>query len=56
MAKSLSWLDPTVPDDRFIACVLEAIADHPTAIVALITGDINLQNKADNAGIMVGDL
>ena len=56
MAKSLSWLDASVPDDRFIASVLEAIVDHPSANLYLITGDINLLNKADTAGISIKEL
>lgn len=56
MEKSLSWLDSSVPDDRLIACLLEAIAEYPTAHITLVTGDINLQNKADTAGIPVNEL
>ena len=56
MANSLSWLDATVPDDRFIASALEAIVDHPNALISIVTGDINLQNKADNAGISIKEL
>ncbi len=56
MEKSLSWLDSNVPDDRLIACLLETIAEYPTAHITLVTGDINLQNKADAAGIPVNEL
>ena len=56
MNKSLSWLDPSVPDDRLIACLLETIAEFPSAHITLVTGDINLQNKADTAGIPVKEL
>jgi hypothetical protein len=37
---SLSWLDPSVPDDRIIAAVLAVAAEHPSARVVLVTGDI----------------
>lgn len=56
MEKSLSWLDSSVPDDRLIACLLETIAEFPSAHITLVTGDINLQNKADTAGIPVKEL
>ena len=46
---SLSWLDASVADDRIIAAVLAVAAEHPAARVTLVTGDINLQNKADAA-------
>jgi hypothetical protein len=43
---SLSWLDFKIKDDRIIASVLEIMHDHPRTSVALVTRDINLQNKA----------
>lgn len=46
---SLSWLDASVADDRIIAAVLAVAAEHPSARVVLVTGDVNLQNKADAA-------
>jgi PIN domain len=49
METTLSWLDPTVKDDRILASVLELQAENPAARVVLVTGDINLQNKADAA-------
>ena len=49
MAATLSWLDPTVPDDRIIAAVLTVEAEHPAAHVVLVTSDINMHNKADGA-------
>jgi PIN domain len=52
---SLSWLDPTVVDDRIIACVLELQRHHPTDRVVLLTGDVNLLAKADMAGIPTAD-
>jgi hypothetical protein len=47
----LPWLDPTVPDDRIIAAALRLQSDHPAGVVVLVTGDINLQNKADAVGL-----
>ncbi len=49
MESSLSWLDPDVNDDRVIASVLSVEAQHPAARIVLVTGDVNLQNKADAA-------
>lgn len=47
VADSLSWLDADNEDDRIIASVLDIQATSPSAHVVLVTGDINLQNKAD---------
>jgi len=47
----LDWLDPTVPDDRLIACALRLQSDHPACCVVLITSDLNLQAKAEAAGL-----
>lgn len=55
VAESLSWLDADNSDDRIIASVLHVQAFSPSAHVILITGDINLQNKADAAMIEVID-
>lgn len=49
MRGSLTWLDASVADDRIIAAVLAVAAEHPAARVVLVTGDVNLQNKADAA-------
>lgn len=49
MESTLSWLDPAVKDDRILAGVLQLQAENPAARVILVTGDINLQNKADAA-------
>lgn len=51
MESTLSWLDAGVPDDRIIASLLEIQSANPTCRVVLVTGDINLQNKADAASI-----
>lgn len=54
--KTLSWLDFDNKDDRIIASVLEVQASNPTARVILVTGDINLANKADVAKIETAEL
>lgn len=46
---SLPWLDPTNDDDRILASCVEVMRAHPRAAVVLVTGDINLQNKAEFA-------
>jgi rRNA-processing protein FCF1 len=51
MSKSLSWLDPNNADDRFLATTLEVIRNYLGSRVFIITSDINLQNKAEMAGI-----
>ena len=48
---ALPWLDPASGDDRLIASVIEIMRANPGAAVALVTGDINAQNKADFAGL-----
>ncbi len=56
MEHTLSWLDKDSSDDRIIASVLEVQADQPNARVVLVTGDINLLNKADAARIETAEL
>ena len=56
MQHSLAWLDKENRDDRIIAAVLEAQSAYPTARVVLVTGDINLLNKADVARIESAEL
>lgn len=51
MDNTLSWLDESSSDDRIIASVLEVQSNQPKARVVLVTGDINLLNKADVARI-----
>lgn len=51
VAETLPWLDATVPDDRMLASTVEAMRMHPRSTVALVTADINLQNKATFAGV-----
>jgi hypothetical protein len=49
------WLDPDVPDDRIIGAVLALQAAHPSSPVVVITGDMNMANKADYAAIPTVD-
>jgi hypothetical protein len=49
MDKLPSWLDPTNQDDRIIGSVLEIQCAQPSAVVVLVTDDMNLQNKAEMA-------
>ena len=56
MENTLSWLDENNRDDRIIAGVLEVQSTQPNARVVLITGDINLSNKADVARIETEEL
>ena len=56
MQNTLTWLDKENRDDRIIAAVLEVQSAHPTAQVILITGDINLLNKADVARIQTAEM
>ena len=46
---TLGWLDPSNNDDRIIANALELQRTYPSDKVVLVTGDINLQNKAELA-------
>jgi rRNA-processing protein FCF1 len=48
---SLPWLDRSNDDDRFLAAAIEVMRDRPRSAVVLVTRDINLQNKADHAGV-----
>jgi len=54
--KTLSWLDASINDDRIIASVLALQAESPSAHVVLVSGDINLLNKADVAMIETAEL
>lgn len=56
MAQSLSWLDPMNNDDRILASVLAVQINHPSSKVLLVTGDINLQNKADAAFVLTAEI
>ena len=56
MDVTLSWLDKDSRDDRIIASVLSIQAEHPGAEITLITGDMNMLNKAEVAQIGATDL
>lgn len=51
MGESLCWLDPGSQDDRILASTLEIIRANLGTPVALITRDMNLENKAELARI-----
>jgi hypothetical protein len=47
----INGLDKAQVDDRIIGCVLAVMRREPFAPAAVISGDVNLRNKADFAGI-----
>jgi PIN domain len=49
--ETLPWLDPTNDDDRILASFIEVMRQHPRTPVILVTRDINLQSKAEYAGL-----
>jgi hypothetical protein len=49
--RTLRWLDRENDDDRIIASVLELQRAKPSAAILLVTGDVNLQNKAHAASL-----
>ena len=49
--KTLSWLDPSNDDDRILASFIEVMKIYPNSPVIIVTNDINMQNKAEFAGI-----
>lgn len=51
MSQTLSWFDSDIADDRFLATAIEVIRNNLEAIVFIVTADINMQNKAEMAGI-----
>jgi rRNA maturation endonuclease Nob1 len=51
MSQSLSWFDSSNADDRFLATTVEVIRNNLGARVFIVTSDINMQNKAEMAGI-----
>lgn len=51
MAQSLSWLDSTNADDRFLASAIDIMRADLTTHAFIVTADINLQNKAEMAGL-----
>ncbi len=46
-----SWLDLSVPDDRFIASVLRLQSRHPGSCLFVATSDLNLQTKLAAVGL-----
>jgi len=44
-----TWLDSNNKDDRFLASCFEVAAKFPDSDIAILTLDINMQNKADFA-------
>jgi len=51
MSESLPWLRESNADDRLIATTFEVMRLFPHSIVVLVTRDINVQNKANFAGV-----
>jgi hypothetical protein len=51
MNQTLPWLRSDNNDDRLLAQFIEVQRSHPHSVVVLVTGDINLQNKAEFARI-----
>jgi hypothetical protein len=49
--EALPWLDPASEDDRILAAFIEVMREHPRTLVVLVTRDVNLQNKAEYAGL-----
>lgn len=54
--RTLSWLDKENNDDRIVASVLEIQRRFPSSEICIVTGDINLQNKAEMAGLTYKDI
>lgn len=46
-----TWLDLSVPDDRFVAAALQLQSQHPGSALYVATGDINMQNKLSAVGL-----
>ncbi|TNB71598.1 hypothetical protein FHJ30_12995 [Arthrobacter sp. BB-1] len=46
-----SWLDISVPDDRFVASALLLQSKHPGSAFYVITSDINMQTKLSAVGM-----
>lgn len=51
MSQTLSWFDSENADDRFLATALEVMRENMGSVVFIATSDINMQNKAEMAGI-----
>jgi hypothetical protein len=48
---AVSWLDPASSEDRTVARVVSLIREHPRCVVALVTRDAKLQNRADESRV-----
>lgn len=46
-----TWLDLSVPDDRFVAAALQLQSRHPGSALYVATGDLNMQNKLAAVGL-----
>lgn len=46
-----TWLDLSVPDDRFVAAALQLQSQHPGSALYVATGDLNMQNKLAAVGL-----
>jgi len=46
-----TWLDLSVPDDRFVAAALQLQSRHPGSVLYVATGDLNMQNKLAAVGL-----
>lgn len=53
---TLSWLDPSVTDDRIIASTLAFMRDNPMTDVRILSGDTIMLTKADEAELPTGDV
>jgi predicted ribonuclease YlaK len=49
MSRTLGWLRPDSPDDRLMASTIEIGRRYLSSPVALVTRDLNLQNKCELA-------
>lgn len=49
--ETLPWLDASNDDDRILASFVEVMREYARTAVILVTRDINLQNKAEYAGL-----
>lgn len=50
-SNTLNWLNNDNMDDRIIASALEIQKQRTSSLVIIVTGDINLQNKAQMANL-----
>jgi predicted ribonuclease YlaK len=46
-----TWLDLSVPDDRFVAAALQLQSRHPGSALYVATSDLNMQNKLTAVGL-----